>query len=343
MENLVLKEVKQVLQAYDFTVLSIRTESYKGKKGVWWVQTPSGYKILKKHSHSAKTLEFLIAAMEYLMDKGIAIPEIIKTKDGQKYVLLEKTCYVLSEAIDGKTLNYVNSANIKRIVQELARFHRASSGFVPPLGVKIRTHLGDWLENYQQKLEKIEKYYQLELKNNQHSKFGQIILKEYPYFLDRIETALTEFDQPAYHQWVEEVKAVGSLCHQDFTAGNLILSTSGKLFVLDTDSLTIDLPIRDIRKILHKIFKRRDQWDLGLVQDILRWYQSENPLSSKQWQVLKPAIRYPHLFVGIMRKYYEKREKTWTEEKYIKRLQEMIKLEKSIDQIVDNFAEVQPI
>lgn len=343
MANSVIEDVKRVLLNYDFAILGIKTESYKGKKGVWWVETPSGYKILKKHSHSAKTLEFLIAAMEYLMGNGIFIPEIIRTKDGQKYVVQDQTCYVLSEAIDGKTLNYINSANIKRIVQELARFHRASQGFLPPANVKIRTHLGDWIEKYQHKLTKLEKYYQLELNNADHSRFGQIILEEYPYFLDRIETALREFDQPAYHRWVEEIGEVGSLCHQDFTAGNLILTDSGKLFVLDTDSLTIDLPIRDIRKILHKIFKRQDRWDLGLVKDILSWYQSENPLTSWQWQVLKPAMRYPHLFEGIMRKYYERREKTWTEEKYTRRLEEMIKIEKSVALIVENFELVEPL
>jgi spore coat-associated protein S len=37
----------EVLEKYPFTVKGIRTESYKDKKGVWWVETTEGMKILK--------------------------------------------------------------------------------------------------------------------------------------------------------------------------------------------------------------------------------------------------------------------------------------------------------
>ena len=123
----------------------------------------------------------------------------------------------------------------------------------------------------------------------------------------------------------------------DFTASNLILTSSNKIFVLDIDSITIDLPTRDIRKFLNKIMKKKGQWDSKLTSQILQWYNDLNPLEHWKWMVLKEALIFPHLFVGIMSKYYEKREVNWPEARYIERLKGMIKIEKSIDPILQDF------
>ncbi len=341
--NSFMADVKRALEKYDIEVLGIKTESYKGKKGVWWIKTPNGKKILKKQSQSEKTLDFIIAGVKHLMRNGVKIPKIIKSKEGNDYVLVDDTCYVLSEAIDGKTLDYSSSKNIERIVGELANFHKSSIGFVPPENCKIRTHLGLWIEKYEKEVDKLKNYYEMEKSQSSHSQFGKIILKEYPYFYNRMDKALKEFKGKPYQRWVDEVKQTGSLCHQDFTAGNLIYTENGDLFVLDTDSLTIDIPLRDIRKILNKIMKRKKKWDIALVKDILLWYQNQYPLESWQWEVLRPTLTYPHLFTGIMSKYYERREKTWTEQKYLSRLKDMIKIERSVDPVIDNFDKVRPL
>lgn len=343
MENSIIKDLKAVLKEYDINVRSIRTESYKGKKGVWWIDTNKGYKILKKQAYNNKTLEFIIGAMEHLMSNGVNMPKIIKTKKGNKYVLLEKTPYILSEAIDGKGLDYSTSENIKRIVEELANFHKASIGFIPPKDCKVRTHLGRWPEKYQKEVDKLKGYYDTECNNKNHSEFGKKILQEFPHFYKRMVDALNGFNGEDYCNWVEEVEKAGGLCHQDFTAGNLLFTDKNEIYVLDPDSITIDIPLRDIRKILNKIMKRKKKWDLELVKDILNWYQMKNPLKEYQWQVLKPTLIYPHLFVGIMSKYYEKREKTWTEKKYLSRLKEMIKMDKSQEIIIGNFDQILPL
>jgi len=338
MANSLMEDIKEVLKNYDIEVLNIKTESYKGKKGVWWIETPKGKKILKQQAYSSRTLEFIIAAVEYLISNGIHIPEINKTKQGEKYILFNKTCFVLSEAIEGKNLDYGSSENMQRVVQELAKFHKASRGFEPPANAKIRTHLGGWIEKYKEQAKKLKGYFELECSKSSHTKFGEVIIKEFPFFYERMERAIIESDQPPYHNWVEEVRQTGGLCHQDFTAGNLILDKRNRIYVLDTDSITFDIPLRDIRKLLNKIVKRKGQWDLMPVRDILIWYQRQNPLQDWQWQLLKPTLVYPHLFVGIMSKYYEKREETWTEGKYLQRLNEMINIEKSKEPIINNAA-----
>lgn len=336
------ENINSILAQYDITVTNIRNECNKGKKAVWWIKTLHGDKILKKHSCSAKTLEFILAAVEHLGNNKVNLPKIIKTKQNTPYIKGVNCCYVLSEAIPGVTPNEDKPQELKIVVEQLANFHSASKNFVPPIDCKIRSHLGLQSEEFQSQTNKLKGFYDIELSKPNHSEFGTTIINAFPYFYKRMQLAIDENEKSDYDKWVESDKNLNSLCHQDFTAGNLILTKSKQIFVLDIDSIAIDLPIRDIRKFLNKVMKRNGTWDQALTKQMLQWYNNINPLEHWKWQVLKPTITFPHLFVGIMSKYYEGREASWNEDRFVQRLNAMIKVEKSIDSILQNFEKIIP-
>jgi spore coat-associated protein S len=56
-----------------------------------------------------------------------------------------------------------------------------------------------------------------------------------------------------------------------------------------------------------------------------------------EWAVLKLDLTFPHLFTGIMDKYYRQREKDWTESNYLSRLKEMIAIERSLEEVLNNY------
>jgi len=62
-----------------------------------------------------------------------------------------------------------------------------------------------------------------------------------------------------------------------------------------------------------------------------------NPLSFSEWTVVKFDLMFPHLFLGAMNKFYYKRDKEWSFEKYLKRINEMTALEKTITPVLENF------
>ena len=336
------ENINSILSQYNINIVNIKNQSDKGKKAVWWIKTTSGDKILKKHSCSSKTLEFILSAVEHLRNGKVNLPKIIKTKDNSNYVKGINGCYVLSEAIIGNVPNEDKPQELKMIVEALATFHSASKNFVPPDDCKARIHLGLQKEEFEAQMLKLKSFYDTEMSKPKHSEFGQIILTVFPYFYKRMQLAIAENEKSGYTKWALEAKSTNCLCHQDFTASNLILTSSKEIFVLDIDSITIDLPTRDIRKFLNKIMKKRGQWDLNLTSQILQWYNAVNPLEHWKWQVLKETLIFPHLFVGIMSKYYEKREANWPEARYIERLKGMIKTEKSIEPILQNFERIIP-
>lgn len=334
------EDLKKILSHYPIDVISIKNENYKVKKGVWWIETSKGYKILKKNSIPKEKLEFIIAAIEYLANNGINMPKIIESKDGKKYVEIDGANYMLNEAIEGVAPSSKTPNGQKRIVTELGKFHAASKGFQPPTNCNPSILLGTFENKVSKKMKKLNEYYLTEKNNNSHSEFGEIILKEFPYFYSLMERSLKEHNNSYYSDWVNEVKNINCLAHQDFIDGNLILTDSNEIFVLDPDSLSIELPIKDIRKFLNKVMKKRGGWDINVTKNILSWYQEANPLKPCEWEVLKSTIMYPHLFAGIMSKYYQKRETSWQEAKYVKKLKDVILIEKSKEPVFNNFDKI---
>jgi CotS family spore coat protein len=343
MANLNSEPLDKVLSNYDFKVLSIRNESYKDKKGVWWIQTDTGYKILKKVSNSEATLKYILQTVQYLIKNGINLPEVVLNKAGKEYTVCEGNCFVVLEAIEGKNPNYSSDSELSKIVTELARFHRASKGFSPSNDSKPKLHLGTWVSDYEEQINDLNSYYENEVFLNENKEIGSLIKKEFPYFYKRAACAIEGLKGKDYKDWVELIQKTGCLCHQDFAAGNLLLTPSGKLYVIDTDSITIDIPARDIRKLLNKIMKKSGKWDVALAKKILHYYQAANPLTPSQWNVVKMDLLFPHLFIGAMNKYCYKRDLEWDSGKYFKRIKEMAEFEKTVSPILDKFDEIIPL
>ena len=332
----------QVLGNYPIKVLEIRNESYKGKKGVWWVKTTEGMRILKKISNSEETFKFILHAVNHLQNNGIHLPKVYQARNGCDYTNINGICYVLTEAIEGRNPSYSSPRELSSLVCELAKFHKASEGFSIPADSKPKYHLGLWVEDYRAQLEDINTYYKNELIQKEPDATGKTIINEFPYFFKRANMAIEGLTGQEYADWVAKALRTGCLCHQDFAAGNLIMNTSGSIYVIDTDSITVDIAARDIRKLLNKIMKKAGRWDTEQTRSILNSYQSKNPLTPSQWQVVKLDLMFPHLFLGAVNKYIYKRDKEWSAEKYHQRILEMVAFEKTLPPVLEHFEDIVP-
>ncbi|MDI9499632.1 MAG: CotS family spore coat protein [Clostridiaceae bacterium] len=335
--------LEEVLKHYPLTVEDIRNESYKEKKGVWWVRTTSGMKVLKKVSSSEQTLRFILDAVRHLRNNGVLLPEVNMTSDGNEYVNIEGTCFVLTDAVNGKNPSYSSAEEMSLIASGLADFHRASAGFRPTEGTKPKYHLGTWPETYSDRLEDIRSYCDSLLAKSSLDAIDTIILKEFPYYYERGKKAIEGLKGNDYLNWSQEAEGKGSLCHQDFAAGNLLLTDRKELYVLDTDSITIDIAARDIRKLLNKVMKKSGKWNAEKAAGIFRDYQAVNPLTPSQWEVVRLDLLFPHLFLGAVSKYCYRRDKEWSYEKYMKRIREMAAFEKTAEPVLENFSRIIPV
>lgn len=324
----------QVLAEYEVDVSKITLETYKEKKGVWWVDTGQGKKILKKMPMSRDRLLFILSAVEHLAANGVNLPKVIKTKNGALYVEIDGATFVLSDAVSSKPPSYNIPAELAMIMRGMAGFHAASRCFQPPSEAKIRSHLGLWPKTYLEQITDLENFRELALQDKTN-RFNAAYLAECDYFISLAKETLIALLNSPYKKLVEEGDQKVNLCHQDFASGNLGLVRKDCIYVFDTDGITYDLAARDVRKICNKVMKKRGGWDLNLFKEMIRAYNEINPLTREEYEVLFIDMRFPHLLYGIASKYYQSREKEWPENKFQQRLLTMVKTEKSKLAVLD--------
>lgn len=328
---------EQAVSHYPLKVDKIMLLSFKGPKAVWAIQTDVGEVILKKIPISEERLKFMVHAIDFLKGNGVLTPGVIKTNTGEGYVQIKDDYFIILEAVRGRSPEYEIEEELLNILKGMALFHKASKGIDVPPHTKATSHLGDWKEDFEKRLTQLRAWKEERSQDTEKNEFDLQFLTNIDVFLKQGETSLALLDQPPYQQWVEATKQVKLLNHQDYAAGNLAITASNELYVYDMDSLTIDLPVRDIRKILNKVMKKRTEWDLELTIKMLKAYQEVNSLTKEQYTVLMADILFPHLIYGQVSKYYQGREKGWTLHKHVSRLKDMMSTELSKEIVLQSF------
>lgn len=358
-----MQTITGLMSQYPLQVKSIKLISDKGKKATWSLATSAGTKILKKAPVSKQRLLFLLQAIRHLQKNGAPIPRMVATTDGNDYAEDSSgSCYVLSDAAEGDSPSYV-TADLYLIMKELGKFHSASRGFQSTYTTNEREHLGSWGRSYAKHLDQLERFKGMALSNgnssssnsrsnrssiknskssrsgksgsgsssSSSSEFERLFLLHVDKFIDQGKAALHLIQSSAYSNWVNKVAVQKNLCHQDFAAANLIKTRQG-LAIIDMDSLTFDLPARDIRKIFNKVMKKHG-WSSSKAISMLRAYREVHPLSAEECSVIYADLLFPHLFYGLSSKYFNKRTE-WNAPQTIQKLKTLITSDRERQQML---------
>ncbi|MFA7466789.1 MAG: CotS family spore coat protein [Desulfotomaculaceae bacterium] len=304
----------------------------KGKKTVWQVTSGGRKMVLKKMPSSVTQTRFITDAASHLSNSGVRVPKIIKTKGQENFVAIGNLTYILMEWIDGKQPDYTRDT--EAMLSSLAAFHRGSLGFKPPSRYDSNSHLGTWPESYQKKKNHLQAYAQHARAHRNNDEFSEIFLQNYELAFGRIEQAINKLARSAYKEWMELSRTRGCLCHQDFTPKNLKMQKDRGITVFDLDSITVDIPARDLRKILNKFLKKVGGRKLKTLKLMVSVYQYHYPLTKGQWEVVAADLLFPHLFYGIVDKYYRNRAPDWSPGKYVEKLKQLILTEKNKEEVI---------
>lgn len=328
--------VQAVLAQYPLRVKNVSLISDKGKKAAWTVSTNAGTKILKKSPAAKQRLLFLIQAIKHLQKNGAPIPAMVTTTAGKDYSEdSEGSCYILSDAISGSQPSYSNG-DLLAIMKELGRFHLASRGFQSNSTTNERAHLGRWAQSYERHLDELIRFKSL-VKSSNSSEFEKLYVQHVDHYISQGKEALSWVQGPYYANWVNKAAVQKNLCHQDFAAANLIKTNSG-LVIIDMDSITFDLPARDIRKIFNKVMKKYG-WNSSKAASMLRAYREVHPLSEEECQVIYADLLFPHLFYGLASKYFNKRTE-WNRSNTLRKLQGYISSEKDREHVLASWRSI---
>jgi len=295
---------RSVLEQYEIHPTGIRIIQQGGIKTVWKVETDRGPLCLKRLKQTKEKALFSVEAQRYIKAKGGNVPGVLENKAGNPIVDYNDQLFVLYEWIDGKQLNFDNMEDFSMAMEGLARFHRFSKGYQPPEGARVSTKLGKWPNQYRSMLSKLSEW-----RTVAELKAGVPVYDKYLEWAEPMITLGEEAIRYLEASHYAELSSPGSpavvLCHQDYGKGNA-LSTPDGVWVLDLDGVTFELVARDLRKIILKTMENRGGWDKHTMNEIIAWYESENPLTPDERKVVYIDTLFPHSFFGTVKNQFSK-------------------------------------
>lgn len=330
--------IDEILSLYPFNVQNVSLISMKSGRTTWLVETSDGPKVLKSSQMKLERMLYIASAHEHLRQNGLPITPIHRTKKGALTVGTDGSAFVLYDKIDGEEVIYYNEAKLIETMQFMGKFHLHSQGYEPHPESKKRGRIGKWHKLFRWKLQELEGNKRI-AEGLPEDPFSILFLQHYDAMFQRGREALLELDEAPYQNWTKEWIETKGFCQQDFTMARLIDSEEG-LMMKELHSITHDLPSRDIRILLNKVMKKLSIWDTELMMKMLRAYDSINPLTEEQYNVLWTELKFPHLFCSIIHKYYLGQKESWSDEKYMWALQNIVALENSKAEFLNQFPEM---
>ena len=218
-----------VLSQYGLEVRGITLIRDKGKQKVWQVTTPEGVWALKKIPGSAARAEFIASSIRHLEQAGAGVSALAPTLKGEDVAVYDNENYLLLEWLDGQQPDY--RQHLREIMQSMAYFHQAASGFkgLPEDGGI--GHLGGWPSIYEQEataLQRIKEH----LSSREATRLSRLFFEHVDYFIERIRLVQGLLGQSCYASWVNVFSRQGGLCHHDFTPKNLRLQPDGRTRIM---------------------------------------------------------------------------------------------------------------
>ncbi|MET3699143.1 CotS family spore coat protein [Bacillus oleivorans] len=302
-EKRLIALAETLLQSWDVDVKGIEVIQGNQMALVWKVQTRKGPICLKRIHRPEKKALFSIYAQDYLAKKGARVPGIIPNKDNQLYTKFGPFLFVVYDWIEGRPFELTNTEDLQMIMKGLAQFHKASIGYRPPAGVPIFTKLGRWPNHMIKRTQQMETWKKI-AKQYPDDPFSIAYLEQIDPFIREAKSTLKRLLDSSYNDWVKNVKKAPNLCHQDYGTGNSLLGPDGKIWVIDLDTVSFDLPIRDLRKMIVPLLDTNGTWDHQKFKTMLSAYESVSPLTKEQKKIMFIDMLFPYELYDIIRERY---------------------------------------
>lgn len=295
-----------ILKNWDLQIEEIEMIQSGQMALVWKVYTSDGPKCLKRIHRPEKKALFSIHAQNYLSMKGIRVPKIVKTKNGELFKKYGPFLFVVYDWIEGAPFDLSVSEDLSEMMKALAYFHKESAGYEPLPGVPVFSKLGKWPKHYMKRCQQLESWKKL-AKLNSEDPFSQLYLAEIDSFIEKGNQTLHDLLNSDYERWVEEMKQRPLLCHQDYGTGNTLLGNDGHTWIIDLDTVAFDLPIRDLRKMIVPLLDHSGVWDEKKLELIIESYESVFPLTDRQKKMMFIDMLFPYeLHEKALEKYVRK-------------------------------------
>lgn len=274
----------------------------------------------KKSTVSLSRISFIHGARMFLKENGFnEIDDYLRTMTGEPYVLVDDSPYTMTFLPEGRECNFDDETDVLMSVRLLARFHKASKGYVPPADSISKDELGKSRTVAIKRLDEIKKFHKLSIygKNEFHKLFNE----KANYFIKISEDCIKLFESEEYKKCIDAACKDRYLSHHDLTYQNIIINED-IYYLTNFDCCCFDIKVYDVANIIRRKMRKCD-WDLEWGRKILYEYRKIEPLSEDDLFVLKILLLFPQKLWRVINKYNNSNH-MWSQKFYIQKLKEVL-------------------
>ncbi|MGI6225081.1 MAG: CotS family spore coat protein [Peptococcales bacterium] len=334
-----VKDASKVIKQYPMEVHLIKKYHYGTQKAVWFIKGKKKNYALKRYCLNKDQWQNMISAYNYLSKEVNYVAPLISTKRNEPWVIYNDCYYILTNWVKGEKPDYTKLEDLVKLSRGIADLHQAAQNYVTLENTQIAKHLGDWPSLTRRKQGLLLEY-KYEAEANKTDVFNKIYLKHYQKYFELFEEVAEIFESKLYQQWVNKIKKNPCLCVNGFSPHNFSLGEKNTFWLLHLDNICLDLPARDLRKLIFKAMFIKNNWCKESLSSILQNYLEIYPLSKDELQVLLAELKAPHLFLNVTTNYFLNQKPQWTKEKFWTLLVDAIKFEKNKIDLLSRFWQI---
>ena len=317
--NFVLRrrDIPGILRRWNLQALE--AESFRS---IYRVRTDRGVKCLKVSLERTAKVRFVASVVEHAWRNGFTLlPRFIPTAEGQPFLSLEDRVHcLLTDWLSGEEPGYRDVPRMAEAARTLARFHLAGQGLPEEPGAKPKVRLGRTIEQLEKRIEELINATDRAGRPSDPSPFDRQVAGAADQLLALARLSRERLVSSPYRSLCEAAAAARPVCHGDPAARNFVYGGDGQAYLIDFDSVGVDLPVTDLWKLCRRTL-RRTGWRLAPAQVILGSYASVRPLAREEYQVLHALLTFPERPWRLARVYYRRREKRdWSDNRWVKEM-----------------------
>ncbi|MDP4087662.1 MAG: CotS family spore coat protein [Bacillota bacterium] len=323
--------IVSVLKEYNISINDILR-----LRSAYKIDSSAGTYFVKRMRHGIDKARNGCIFVEALNHAGfLNTAKYLRTVDGNFFVRYGKYIFYVTSWIDGHEAELEDMRETVNCVKLLAKFHVAAAS-IDTSALKVKNNLKNWPKIFTDQLSDLERYRNCINRKKIRNQFDNTYLDLIDFYYNRGVTALSVLNSSNYHILSREARAHRTICHDSFYYQN-IMKTQDDYYLIDFDSIIIDLYVVDLGKFIRRLMYRKSyQWDFQKAKYLLEEYSKIKPVTREDMDIVLALLVFPQKFWKLGRKRYIKR-KNWSEAKYMRKLNKLMKFNKEEQEFISEF------
>lgn len=333
MEDLNGKTIEPLLAYWGLEPLAVNAV-----RDVYRVQAREGLFCFKEVKEKAGKLRFIAQALRHLEANGFnRLAAFRPTLQGESFVSEKGKYYIVTPWLDGEEPDYRNQEQMGATARTLAEFHLATEGFVPQGDAEAKVKVGKWDKKLKKQLIELVDYCSRAENSGEAGGFDQLMRVHSPWLGQQALAACQLLNSSPYDQLVRQYEGKLPICHGDTAARNFLIDGQNQAWMIDFDSMAVDLPIVDLWRLLRRTL-RKGEWRMQEAGNILEQYRQVRPLSKQELQFLHALLHFPERPWRLAKRYYEGGIAEEERAKLLERVEEYLAPWENKSRFLDEFA-----